>query len=94
MNEKTFPYAGWVLLPSFKPVEKTFAKSCAYCGGEAWHDTVEGKSYSTRNIFPSKQAAIEWARADLQRQQAEIDKKQANLNKRAASLDKAGNEPR
>ncbi len=93
MTTTTFPYAAWVLMPSFKPVEVTFVgfyyESPLY---GSWHETDDGRSYHTGKIHQSKAAAIAWGLADLAKQQAAIDKKQQNLNKRRAALDKASKE--
>lgn len=85
MSEVKFPYQGWVLTPSFKPVEKTFVSGYA---GE-WHDTSSNQMYHILNIYRSKTEAILSGRSKLEAQQAALDKKQANIEKRRAALDKA-----
>lgn len=85
MSEKKFPYKGWVLTPSFKPVEKTFTRS----GYIKYEYTEDDKCYHIKSIHPDKASVIAWGRADLDRQQAALDKKQANIEKRRAALDKA-----
>ncbi|MDX4957881.1 hypothetical protein [Delftia acidovorans] len=86
MSEVKFPYQGWVLTPSFKPVETTFT-GCKY--GRDWHDADGKKAYFIANIFRSKGDAIANGREILVKQQTDLDKKQANIEKRRAALDKA-----
>lgn len=87
MSEVKFPYQGWVLTPSFKPVEKTFQSKADHY--EEWHYDENGKGYQVRDIYQDKASAIAWGRANLEAQQAALDKKQANIEKRRAALDKA-----
>ncbi|UBB15469.1 hypothetical protein [Comamonas odontotermitis] len=82
-----FPYTGWVLMPSFKPVELTFVKDR---GG--WHRAERGKDYSIHDIFPDKHSAISAGHAALVEQQLAVNKKQANIQKRRAALEKAAGE--
>lgn len=86
----TFPYTGWVLMPSFKPVKTIFVEAARY--SEGWHKSEGGKTYSTQNIYATKDAAISAGHIDLHQQQAALDKKQANINKRRAALEKAAGE--
>lgn len=81
-----FPYNGWVLTPSFKPVETTFVEA-RY--SEGWHKSEGGKTYSTQDIYETKDAAISAGHIDLHKQQAALDKKQINIHKRRAALEKA-----
>ena len=85
MIEKEFPYKGWVLTPSFKPVEKTFVSLGYY----SYHRDDGEKDYHPDNIFEDKPSAIAWGREDLERQKSALDKKLANIEKRRAALDKA-----
>lgn len=86
MSKQIFPYDGWVLMPSFKPVQVALVESNH---SPLWHKTESGKLYCTDNIHQSKQAAIAAGRAALDGQQAALEKKQANINKRRAALEKA-----
>lgn len=86
----TFPYTGWVLMPSFKPVALTFVKDDWGCGN--WHRTDSGKDYAVDFIFRDKDAAISAGHMALVKQQAALDKQQANINKRRAALEKAAGE--
>lgn len=86
----TFPYTGWVLLPSFKPGQVAFVEEA--WRDNSWHKSFGGKVYATSNIYPSKDAAISAGYIDLHKQQAALDKKQANINKRRAALEKAAGE--
>ncbi|MDX4957262.1 hypothetical protein [Delftia acidovorans] len=89
MSEVKFPYQGWVLTPSFKPVEKTFFAPY----NKEWHRSTDGGARGTyhqvEKIFPSMEAAIAWGRSDLDKQEAALDKKHFNIQKRRAALDKA-----
>ena len=84
----TFPYTGWVLLPSFKPKQEQFAGSFY----ASHHVTDKSKYVRIGDIHPSKQAAIAVGHARLQQQQNDLDKKQANIDKRRAALEKAAGE--
>lgn len=86
----TFPYTGWVLMPSFKPVELTFVERLSHSYG--WHKAHNGKIYSIWKIFSCKQAAIDAGHAELLKQQKALEKRQTNLNKRRAALEKAAGE--
>ncbi len=87
---RTYPYAGWVLLPSFKPVEVTFVSAYKSFSNEDYGDnSQDGKLYGRSDIFDSKSAAIQEGYARLKKQQADLDKKQININKRRAALEKA-----
>jgi len=86
----TFPYTGWVLMPSFKPVELTFVeRSRLY---RTWHKAENGKIYPIVKIHSSKHAAIDDGHAELIKQQIAVEKRQANINKRRATLEKAAGE--
>jgi hypothetical protein len=87
MTEKKFPYKGWVLTPSFTPVEKTFVGHGIY-SYYSYHVT-ENKRYRVDMIFEDKSSAIAWGHKELEKQKAALDKKLANLEKRRKSLDKA-----
>lgn len=90
MTERTYPYVAWVLTPQFKPVQKTFVSKYEGWSNKDYGDNVEGGGiYERAYIFMTLEAAIEWARKDIERQQAAIDKKQANLDKRKANVAKA-----
>ena len=82
-----FPYTGWVLMLSFKPVETTFVEPARFRDG--WHKSLGGKTYSTQDIYETKDAAISAGHIDLHKQQAALDRKQINIHKRRAALEKA-----
>lgn len=85
-----FPYTGWVLMPSFKPVELTFVED--HWGDGGWHRAESGKDYSIYDIFPDKHSAISAGHVALVKQQLAVNKKQANIIKRRAALEKAAGE--
>ena len=85
MIEKKFPYKGWVLTPSFKPVEKTFVS----LGYSSYHMDDGEKEYNPGNIFKDKASAIAWGREDLERQKSALNKRLSKIEKRRAALDKA-----
>lgn len=87
MNQKTFPYQGWVLLPSFRPVERTFVSKGAWA--MELHKSEEGKLFNVKDIYEYKEDAIAAGHADLDRQQSALDKRQVALEKRRAALEKA-----
>lgn len=89
----TFPYSGWVLMPSFKAKQEWFVQAYGdYSSKNDWHITGTGKNIHIGDIYSSKQAAIAAGRTLLFKQQADLDKKQANINKRQAALEKAAGE--
>ena len=89
----TFPYTGWVLMPSFKPKQEQFVKAYGdYTNKNDWHITDNGKSVHITEIYGSKPDAINAGGKQLIAQQAALDKKQANINKRRVALEKAAGE--
>lgn len=87
-----FPYAGWVLMPSFKPKEITFVRQYETRWGTkkpTYHQPESGKEYHVDDIYKSKTDAIRVGHKRLNEQQEALDKKQLNLNKRRAVLEKA-----
>ena len=86
----TFPYTGWVLMPSFKPAELTFVEQDHYYRSR--HKSQSGKVYSTHTIYRDKHGAIAAGHVELLKQQAAVDKKQTNIHKRRAALEKAAGE--
>jgi len=55
---RTYPYQGWVLQPSFKPVEITIEANNSHWGGEYWDRTSSGKLVNQANVYMTKKAAI------------------------------------
>ncbi|MGE8446614.1 MAG: hypothetical protein ACN6O1_10385 [Comamonas sp.] len=84
----TFPYTGWVLMPSYKPKPEQFVKSFR----ATHHVTDKGKYVHLSEIYVSMTQAINAGTKHLSEQQAALDKKQANINKRRAALEKAAGE--
>lgn len=89
----TFPYTGWVLIPSFTPKQEKFVSPYGF-GDEQkeWHRTEKHKLVHVDSIYFCKAAAIYAGNQRLRDQQAALDKKQANINKRRAALEKAAGE--
>lgn len=94
MNARTYPYAAWVLMPSFKPKQVELVKAYGSWGGEpADYDlTSEGKPYHPTELHSSQANAIAAGRLSLERQRIDLDKKLANLAKKHTALDKAEKE--
>lgn len=88
-NQSTFPYEGWVLMPSYKAVKLVFEE--VYYG--PYHRPLNSKAYRTDNIHSSKEDAIAAGRLLVKKQQEALDKQQANINKRISALDKAAAKP-
>lgn len=88
-NQSTFPYEGWVLMPSCKPVKLVFDELYY----SQWHRPAKGKAYHTDNIHSSKEEAIAAGHLLIKKQQEALDKQQANINKRVAALNKAAAKP-
>jgi hypothetical protein len=82
----SFPYVGWILTPSYRPKQLEFV---ARQHSDDWHKTAQGKGYHVDNIHRSLQAAIDYGRANLARQETKLVKMQQTIDKRLASLDKA-----
>ena len=89
MTERTYPYQGWVLTPSFKPKEVTLTSRYGYASQDYGDLTESSKLYALSDIFPDKATAIAEGWARLREQQARLDKAQANINKRSTNLKKA-----
>lgn len=84
-----FPYTGWILQPSFKPVEVKFIEEYGlFLKRPEFHVSESGKVFHTSGIYKTKSEAISSGYELLEKQQAALEKKQANLNKRKAVLDK------
>ena len=88
MTERTYPYQGWVLTPSFKPKEVTLTSRYEYASLD-YDLTDSSKLYAFCDIFPNKAAAIAAGKEKVREQQSKLDKAQANINKRSANLKKA-----
>ena len=89
MTERTYPYQGWVLTPSFKPKEVTLTSRYRYSSLDYGDLTDSSKLYALCDIFPNKAAAIAAGKKKVCEQQSKLDKAQANINKRSANLKKA-----
>lgn len=90
MTTRTYPYKGWTLMPSFKPVEVEFVKLYASYSMPDYGDTTcTGKVVRREDIFPTKDAAIDAGRERLRKQQATLDERQATIYKRLNTLTKA-----
>ncbi len=89
-NPRTYPYTGWVLLPSFRPFELTFTERYGSWSSNDYGDQTEtGKTYQTSEIFPTKGDAITEGRRRLAEQEARLAKQSAAIVKKRAALDKA-----
>jgi hypothetical protein len=89
MSEFLFPYTGWVLQPSMKPVKVTLVEEYRQWGDGLWHKNEKGKFYSLNEIHATKAGAIAAGRQKLVEMQAKIDKTAASIAKKRAELDKA-----
>ncbi len=90
MTTRTYPYKGWILMPSFKPVEVELAKLYgSYSMPDYGDQTASGKVYRREDIFPTKEAVIAAGRDRLRTQQANLDERQASIYKRLNTLTKA-----
>lgn len=89
--KREYPRQAWILMPSFKTVEITITKPAHTYGTmfEDWDWASNGKSYHIKNLYRSKEAAIEAGRQRIEELRADIAKRQATLDKRIAALDKA-----
>lgn len=85
-----FPYQAWVLQPSFKPKEVTIVRRSWLT--DSHHEEVSGKCHHLGQLHPSKAAAIQAGREQIEKQRVDLAKRQERLNKRIAALDKAEKE--
>lgn len=87
MSARTYPYDGWVLLPSFKPKQVIFVKRYGAWSGEDYGDISDaGKYYPRSEIHASRSDAITEGYYRLHRQQMRLDKQLAVMAKRRAAL--------
>jgi hypothetical protein len=90
MTTRTYPYDGWVLLPSFRPVKVTFEKPYGSWSNDDYGDISEaGKFYMRSVIYASRNDAITAGHNQLNLQQQRLDKQLATMKKRRAALVKA-----
>lgn len=90
MSKRTYPYKGWILMPSFKPVEVEFVKLYASYSMLDYGDiTSTEKTVRREDIFSTKDVAIDVGRERLRKQQATLDERQATIYKRLNTLTKA-----
>ena len=89
MSQRTYPYTGWVLLPSFTPVEGVFIKPYWPSEPSKGDESAGGKHYLLSWIHPTKEAAIAYGREKIRRMRADIDTRIENLRKKEAALNKA-----
>lgn len=85
MAEQTFPYTGWVLMPSFTQKAVVFVKpygSSTFSG----HISEGGKYYSTGSIYASREEAIAAGVKQLEALDARIKKMTATRDKRLRNL--------
>ena len=86
MQERNYPYLGWVLMPSFKPKQITLTSTYNTWSAGEWDISESGKSYLAAEIFQTKHEAIAYGFAQLSKQQAALDKAQAAIYKRISVL--------
>lgn len=89
MEERTYPYKAWTLLPSCKPVETEFASK--YQSYSQWDGdvTVKGKLVARADIYPTREAALIAGWGRVAKLEADIRKRQETLAKKKAALRKA-----
>lgn len=85
-NARTYPYKAWTLQPSFKPVEVELTERHY---GKDWDQTANRKGYHVSTLHPTKEAAIAYGRAEVERIQADLDKRTENLRKKRTALNLA-----
>lgn len=88
---RTYPYAAWVLQPSFKPKEITFVSHYLGWGASSDYGCIaqSGKLYQRCQIHPTKAEAIAFGRSEVERMRADLKKKQDSLDAKVSALDKA-----
>jgi len=89
MSERTYPYDGWVLLPSFKLKKVTFVKNYGSWSGDHGDITDAGKYYMLSAIHATRSDAITAGHNQLNLQKVRLDKQLAVMQKRRAELVKA-----
>lgn len=87
---RSYPYKGWVLLPSYKPVEVEFTHSYQSFGGEhTWDVAKSGRVYAISSIYPDKIEAIQHGWTALANAEAALQKRMEKIEKQRAALTKA-----
>jgi hypothetical protein len=86
MSARTYPYDGWVLLPSFKLKKVTFVKNYGAYSGDHGDITDSGKYYQLSQIHALRSDALIAGHNQLNLQQARLDKQLAVMAKRRAAL--------
>lgn len=89
MTTRTYPCKGWILMPSFKPVEVEFVEKYKSLGDDYGDMTAKQKIVRRDEIFNTKEAALDGGHARLERHRAQIAKLQAGHDKKLAALKKA-----
>jgi hypothetical protein len=87
--ERSYPYKGWILMPSFKPVEVEFVEQYTSFGNDYGDRTEKGKVYRRDEIFAGKQLALNGGHLRLEKHRAQIAKLQLGHDKKLAALKKA-----
>ena len=82
-----FPYAAWVLMPSFNPKQVSIARE-SWRGGH-WLVSDAGKVYAASKVYHSKEDAIHHGHILLEDAQIALNQKQLNIYKRRAALETA-----
>jgi hypothetical protein len=87
---RTYPYAAWVLKPSFRPAQVTLVReydSCQYAN--TWDVAESGKLYALSELFPTKESAIVAGWERVHDQEAKLTKQLESLQKKREQLTKA-----
>jgi hypothetical protein len=89
----TYPYVAWRLQPSFKPVLVTITEMYhSWTAADQWVKSDKGSLHHIKDLFPTKEAAIEAGWERIHKEEAAIEKKVARINKCRAALAKAAEE--
>jgi hypothetical protein len=87
---KTYPYAAWVLKPSFKPAQVTITEPYrAFSNSNLWEIAEGGRAYAHSELYPTKEAAIAAGWERVHATEAKVAKMQDGIDKKRAALAKA-----
>lgn len=78
-----FPYNGWVLQTSMRPMEVTLVDEWL-----GYHMSEKGKYYHKDEIFKTQQDAVRFGFEKIEKMESALVKQSALINKRKATLEK------
>ncbi len=93
MNDKTYPYKAWKLMPSLKPVEVVVFEKMAYDGWYLTGAEGMGPHVHDSDLYESEDLAVAAGWAKVRNSRLDIAKRAEKVDKQEAVLLKLGPEP-